>query len=91
MNIVFKNKHYLYCFLRIFLCVNRFRIVFSTVVGSEIVDICFHKYGRQKTAADARFHAHLASALQLQSTLMHANARCFLSVRKHNLLRSFNL
>ena len=45
-----------------FLCVSRFGIVFSTAIGPEIVDICVHKYSRQKTASDARFRAHIASA-----------------------------
>ena len=46
----------------IIFCVSRFRIIFLTAVGAEIVDACFHKYNRPKPAADARFRAHIASA-----------------------------
>ena len=52
---------------------SRFRIVFSTAVGSEIVVPRFREYNRQKTAT-ARASAHISPALR---ALMHANARCF--------------
>ena len=56
-----------------FFCGSRFWIIFSTTIGSEIVEIRFHKYNRQKTAP-ARASAHISPALR---ALMHANARCF--------------
>ena len=44
--------------LRVF-CGKRFRIVFSTDVGLDIVDIRFHKQSRQKPAV-ARASAHMS-------------------------------
>ena len=68
---------------------SRFRIVFSTVVELEIVDLRFHKYNRQNPAS-ARASAHMSPRYAMLRSLMHTNARCFLSVRNYNLLRSLN-
>ena len=73
-------------FFEVFFVCSRFRIVLSIEVEAEIVEIRFHKYSRKKTAA-ARASAYISPALR---ALMHANARCFVPVRKYHLLRSFN-